>query len=66
MPRRKENFITGEIYHITVHAIGDELIFKDENDYFRGIFSIYEFNNLNPVEICKRRRDRFVEKKREK
>jgi len=66
MPRRKEQFITGDIYHIIIRALDDNLIFKDTNDYFRGIFSIYELNNSKPVTIFVRRRDRKVEKKREK
>lgn len=63
MPARKETFVTNEIYHLIVRAIDDNLIFKDINDYFRGIFSIYEFNNANPVNIFVRRRNRTVEKK---
>jgi len=51
MPRRKEQFVTGEIYHLIIRALDNNLIFKDEKDYFRGIFSIYEFNNQNPVNI---------------
>jgi hypothetical protein len=66
MPQRKEQFVTGEIYHIVVRALDDNLIFRDTNDYFRGIFSIYEFNNAKPVNISIRRRDRAVEKKKEK
>ncbi|MEK7562443.1 MAG: transposase [Patescibacteria group bacterium] len=66
MPKRKEQFTTGETYHIVMRALDNNLIFKDINDYFRGIFSIYEFNNADSVEIWKRRRDRIVEKKREK
>lgn len=66
MPKRKEQFNTNGIYHLIIKALDDNLIFKDENDYFRGIFSIYEFNNSNPVEIWRRRRDRVIEKKREK
>jgi len=31
-------------------------IFKDADDYFRMIFSIYEFNNSKPVSIKERRR----------
>ncbi|MDD4990083.1 MAG: transposase [Candidatus Pacebacteria bacterium] len=58
MPKRKEQFENGEIYHITIRRIGDNLLFKDINDYFRGIFSIYEFNNLNFVEIRRRREER--------
>lgn len=66
MPRRKEQLATGDIYHIVIRALDDNLIFKDTDDYFRGIFSIYEFNNSNPVTIFIRRRDRSVEKKKEK
>ena len=66
MPRRKEQFVTGEIYHIVIRAIDNNLIFKDLNDYYRGIFSIYEFNNANPIEIRKRRQARRKEKKKEK
>jgi len=58
MPYRKEPFENNEIYHITTRRIGDELLFKDTNDYYRGVFSIYEFNNSNPVEIRKRREAR--------
>lgn len=64
--RRKEKLVNNEIYHIVSRALDDNLIFKDENDYFRGIYSIYEFNNSSSVSISKRRRDRIVEKKREK
>lgn len=66
MPRRKQQFITGDLYHITARAIDDNLIFKDQKDYFRGIFSIYEFNNSIPVNIFNRRLARVVEKKKEK
>lgn len=66
MPKRKEQFVNGEVYHLIIRALDDNLIFKDEKDYFRGIFSIYEFNNQKPVNISIRRRNRVVEKKREK
>lgn len=66
MPYRKEQFNNGEVYHIIARAIDNNLIFKDLDDYFRGIFSIYEFNNANPIEIWRRRRDRIIEKQKEK
>jgi len=66
MPRQITPFVTDEIYHVVLRAVGDSIIFKDKNDYFRGIFSIYEFNNSDSVEIWRRRRDRIVEKKIEK
>lgn len=64
MPYRKRPFENSEIYHITTRRIGDELLFKNIDDYYRGIFSIYEFNNSNPVEIRKRRKARAAFKKK--
>jgi len=63
MPYRKQQFANNDIHHITLKAINDNLIFKDINDYYRGIFSIYEFNNSKSVTIQKRRemRIRFKE-----
>ena len=56
MPYRKEKFENGDIVHVILRGVDGNLIFKDTDDYFRGIFSIYEFNNLNPVSIKERRR----------
>jgi putative transposase len=64
MPYRKEQFANEEIYHIILRGLDDNLIFKDTNDYYRGIFSIYEFNNASPIEIRKRRLARKTEKKK--
>lgn len=68
MPYRKEKFANGEIYHIILRGLGDDLIFKDSNDYYRGIFSVYEFNNSKPVSIKYRRetRNRFKKAIRER
>src|SRR3989339_232946 len=66
MPRKQLQLINGEIYHISDRAVGDSVIFKNENDYFRGIFSLYEFNNAKPVEIRLRRQQRKKEKLLEK
>lgn len=38
-------------------------MFKDEDDYYRGIFSIYEFNNAKPIKIRERRQARAKKKK---
>jgi putative transposase len=38
-------------------------VFSDEKDFYRGIFSIYEFNNAIPTEIWERRRARNIFKK---
>jgi putative transposase len=55
MPYRKQQFVNGEIYHVTTRRIEDNLLFKNIGDYYRGIFSIYEFNNSKPVTIRERR-----------
>lgn len=62
MPYRKQQFVNNEIYHIILRGIDDNLIFRDIDDYYRGIFSIYEFNNAKPVEIWLRRKQRQKEK----
>lgn len=64
MPYRKEQFINGEIYHIVVKGIDENILFKDINDHYRGVFSIYEFNNAKPVNIKDRRKVRATEKSR--
>lgn len=63
MPYRKEQFENGEIYHITIRRVGNALLFEDIDDYYRGIFSIYEFNTTTPVSIRERRRIRAQIKK---
>ena len=55
MPYRKEQFVNNEIYHTILRGINDEMLFKDIDDYYRGIFSIYEFNNAASVDIRERR-----------
>jgi len=63
MPYRQEQFINNGIYHIVIRGIDNNIIFKDVNDYYRGIFSIYEFNNVKPVTIRERRKLRAQIKK---
>lgn len=58
MPSKKIKFENNEIYHIMIRSVGDTPIFIDENDYFRGIFSIYEFNNSKKISIYNKRRNR--------
>ena len=62
MPYRKEQFVNNEIYHVVLRAIDDNVIFKNQDDYYRGIFSLYEFNNINPTTIRDRREARLREK----
>ena len=63
MPVKRPQLVNQEIYHIIIRGTGDSLIFKDESDYYRGIFSIYEFNDTKPVSIRNRRRFRIQAKK---
>jgi len=63
MPNRRERIINNEIYHIVHKRGGDGLMFKDIDDYYRGIFSIYEFNTSKPVIIRERRKARNKIKK---
>ncbi len=63
MPYRKEQLINGKIYHTVIKGIDENLIFKDIDDYYRGIFSIYEFNNAKQVVIRDRRQARAQIKK---
>ena len=58
MPLRKEIFANNEIYHITLRALDDNLLFKDKSELYRAIYGIYEFNNANPVSIRRRREER--------
>ena len=58
----KRELVNNEIYHLILRGVGDSLIFRTLDDYFRGIFSIYEFNNTCPVDIWLRRKERKEEK----
>lgn len=58
MPYRQEQFLRDEIYHIIIRGIDDNIIFKNIDDYYRGIFSVYEFNTVSPVVIRERRKIR--------
>lgn len=62
----KPPLVNDEYYHVVVRAVGDTVVFVDESDFFRGIFSIYEFNNKKKVEIWERRRARNRFKKQER
>jgi putative transposase len=58
MPIKRPQLINGEIYHIVVRGVGDSEIFRDDGDYYRAIFSLYEFNTTEPIEIREQRRKR--------
>lgn len=58
MVRGKRQFVNGEIYHIAIRGVGDSLVFQDDDDYYRGIFSLYEFNTSKPIDIRIQRQKR--------
>ena len=60
---RKVPLVNDEIYHIILRGVGDTEIFLDESDYYRGIFSLYEFNNAKQIEIRIQREKRKAIKK---
>ncbi|MBU3901270.1 hypothetical protein KJ590_00910 [Patescibacteria group bacterium] len=51
MPIKRPQIINNGIYHLTIRAAGDTVLFRGESDYFRAIFSLYEFNNKEGVII---------------
>jgi len=55
MPHKPRQLVKGEIYHIVIRRMGEEELFLDINDHYRGIFCIYEFNTTKPVTIRERR-----------
>lgn len=63
MVYQRPQLVNDEFYHIASRSVGDTVIFEDEKDFYRGIFSIYEFNTLKPVIIRDKRRDRNQFKK---
>jgi len=58
MPQYQRQFINREIYHIVLRRAGNELLFGDIDDYYRGVFYIYECNTTKPIKIRERRKAR--------
>jgi putative transposase len=46
---RKPQFIEDHIYHIYNRGVEKRNIFSDDEDYFRFIHNLYEFNDESPV-----------------
>ena len=63
MPKKPRQFVKGEFYHLVLRRLQDEPLFIDTDDHYRGIFSLYEFNDLRPVRIRERRAARARFKK---
>ncbi|MDO8555341.1 MAG: transposase [bacterium] len=58
MPIKRPQLANNEIYHLVLRGVGDSEIFRNDDDYWRAIFSIYEFNTTAPVEIRIQRQKR--------
>ncbi len=58
MPIKRPQLANNEIYHLVLRGVGDSDIFKKADDYWRAIFSLYEFNTTEPIEIRVQRKKR--------
>ncbi len=56
---KRSQLANNGIYHIVLKGVSDSLIFKSKDDYYRGIFSLFEFNDEQSVLIRDRRRERL-------
>lgn len=45
MARKIIQLINDEIYHIIARGVDGRLIFQDDEDYYRGVHNLYEFND---------------------
>ncbi len=45
----RRNITTGEIFHVINRGVDKRDIFLDNQDYFRFIHDLFEFNDVNPV-----------------
>ena len=49
MSTRKNNFATGEFYHVYNRGVDKRIIFTDEHDLNRFFKSMVEFNTIDPI-----------------
>lgn len=45
----RKGIITGEIFHILNRGVDKRNIFLDNQDYFRFVHNLFEFNDINPA-----------------
>jgi len=62
---KRPELVNNEIYHISSRTVGDTVIFATRDDCYRGVYSLYEFNDDKPVEIWAKRQSRLNFKKRQ-
>jgi len=63
---QRPQLVNDEIYHVVIRGTGKEVVFKDDADYYRAIFSLYEFNTTEAIEIRKQREKRRIVKEGKK
>jgi len=49
MGLRKTKLVSGEIYHVYNRGVDKRDVFMDDEDHFRFIHDLYEFNDKNPT-----------------
>lgn len=49
MPIKRPPLITNEIYHVVMRGVEKRIIFPQEEDYFRFIHDLFEFNDEDAV-----------------
>jgi len=62
MPKGKRYFENGKIYHVILRRMGEELLFQDQDDYFRMIFYLYECNTPKNILLRLQREKRKAKK----
>lgn len=50
MPIKRPQLVNGEIYHIVMRGVDGRVIFPQEEDYFRFIHDLFEFNDEDDVD----------------
>ena len=45
----REKIIAGNVYHALNRGVDQRKIFLDDEDRFRFIHNLFEFNNLEPI-----------------
>ena len=58
---QKPAFVKDHIYHVYNRGVEKRTIFLDTQDYYRGIHSLFEFNDSNPTTNMQRRNPQMCE-----
>lgn len=64
MPYRKLKFSPGEVYHLTNHGVGNQVVFKDNNDYSTFLEKVEFYRFLSKTSFSNFSRQSPEEKKK--